>query len=141
MDATCSCQHCNYRIQFDIQHAGSSVGCPHCGTDTTLFVPPHKPEEKIVDRSMPDDVSLLETRLDSAAQIIFILGLVGGFICGVIGLLGIADSLPGAHQPDVILIAMAPVGVGWWLQAWILSLILKSFAEMIRLLRKRAVSN
>jgi len=36
---TCCCQHCAGHIQFDASHAGESVACPHCESETRLFVP------------------------------------------------------------------------------------------------------
>jgi len=39
----CHCQTCNERIEFEAEHAGETIPCPHCGIDTTLyatFVPP-----------------------------------------------------------------------------------------------------
>jgi DNA-directed RNA polymerase subunit RPC12/RpoP len=39
MDAKCSCQICSGHIEFDASRAGEAVACPHCGMETTLFVP------------------------------------------------------------------------------------------------------
>jgi DNA-directed RNA polymerase subunit RPC12/RpoP len=37
---SCPCQTCDGYIEFDTSHAGEAVTCPHCGLETTLFVPP-----------------------------------------------------------------------------------------------------
>ena len=36
---TCHCEHCGGGVEFDDNHAGESVACPHCGAETTLNVP------------------------------------------------------------------------------------------------------
>jgi DNA-directed RNA polymerase subunit RPC12/RpoP len=35
----CSCGHCSGHIEFDSEHAGQMVACPHCGHETKLYVP------------------------------------------------------------------------------------------------------
>jgi hypothetical protein len=35
----CQCQLCSGGIEFDARQAGETVACPHCGSDTILFVP------------------------------------------------------------------------------------------------------
>src|SRR5207245_882443 len=41
MFAKCPCNNCSEHLEFDESDAGSTVTCPHCGLETTLFVPPH----------------------------------------------------------------------------------------------------
>jgi Zn finger protein HypA/HybF involved in hydrogenase expression len=41
--AKCKCQHCNQKIEFDSDSAGTTIPCPKCGLDTLLFVPPVAP--------------------------------------------------------------------------------------------------
>lgn len=46
---TCPCQHCDGRIEFSSENfqTGMKHDCPHCGMETTLFIPhrmPPKPE-------------------------------------------------------------------------------------------------
>lgn len=38
----CSCNHCSGHIEFDSEHAGQMVVCPHCGLETQLFAPFNK---------------------------------------------------------------------------------------------------
>jgi hypothetical protein len=35
----CFCQYCNGHIEFDVAHVGEVVACPHCGLETTLYIP------------------------------------------------------------------------------------------------------
>jgi hypothetical protein len=37
--AKCPCNHCSGHIEFDSEHTGETVQCPHCGIDTLLFLP------------------------------------------------------------------------------------------------------
>lgn len=41
-EAKCSCQHCQGHIGFERSQTGLTVACPHCGTDTTLYLPPSR---------------------------------------------------------------------------------------------------
>src|SRR5262245_26384035 len=36
--AKCHCQTCNGWIEFEPSQVGTSIPCPHCGCETTLFV-------------------------------------------------------------------------------------------------------
>lgn len=42
--AKCRCQHCDTKIEFDIEHAGQATPCPQCGMETVLFIPPPEPQ-------------------------------------------------------------------------------------------------
>ena len=35
----CPCNNCSGNLEFDSEHAGETVACPHCGMDTVLLVP------------------------------------------------------------------------------------------------------
>ena len=35
---TCACKHCGENIEFARDHAGTLVNCPHCQSETVLFV-------------------------------------------------------------------------------------------------------
>jgi hypothetical protein len=46
---TCPCQHCNGNIQFDAAERTDEnmrIACPHCGMETTLFIPPKQGQSK-----------------------------------------------------------------------------------------------
>jgi len=36
---TCKCNHCDGNIEFEAHNAGTTVVCPHCGLETSLFEP------------------------------------------------------------------------------------------------------
>jgi hypothetical protein len=36
---TCRCHYCDGHIEFDASSAGEAIPCPHCGLETTLYVP------------------------------------------------------------------------------------------------------
>jgi hypothetical protein len=36
----CACIMCNGHVEFEPQHAGLRVNCPHCGMEIVLCVPP-----------------------------------------------------------------------------------------------------
>jgi len=37
---TCTCQHCNGLLEYQEEHRGQMVDCPHCGMETRLFAMP-----------------------------------------------------------------------------------------------------
>lgn len=37
--AKCPCNHCSEHLEFEAEHAGETIACPHCGMETLLFVP------------------------------------------------------------------------------------------------------
>jgi hypothetical protein len=41
---TCPCQQCNGLIEFDACRAGEPVTCPHCNSETNLFLAPPVPD-------------------------------------------------------------------------------------------------
>ena len=46
----CLCNHCSGNIEFDSEHAGQMVACPHCGLETKLYVPKvpfNKPSQNV----------------------------------------------------------------------------------------------
>jgi hypothetical protein len=36
---TCRCQHCDGHIEFETYRKGEAISCPHCGLETSLYVP------------------------------------------------------------------------------------------------------
>jgi len=38
--AKCPCIYCSQNIEFDSDHAGETIPCPHCGMETTLYRAP-----------------------------------------------------------------------------------------------------
>lgn len=45
----CGCQFCSGSIEFESEHAGETINCPHCGMETMLFIPPSQRTAKIPD--------------------------------------------------------------------------------------------
>lgn len=39
MIAKCGCQRCGQPVEFEAEHAGTTIDCPHCGRHTVLFIP------------------------------------------------------------------------------------------------------
>ena len=37
--SVCTCNTCSGHLEFDASRAGETTQCPHCGTDTILFIP------------------------------------------------------------------------------------------------------
>lgn len=44
--AKCRCLYCDGHIEFDTDSSGATVTCPHCGMDTTLYIPGAAPRAK-----------------------------------------------------------------------------------------------
>jgi len=40
--AKCLCMYCSGKIEFETDHAGESIICPHCQLETKLYVPTPK---------------------------------------------------------------------------------------------------
>ena len=54
-ETKCSCQRCGERIAFDTEHSGRIADCPHCGQETTLYIPaPAKAVARAVAAPMPE---------------------------------------------------------------------------------------
>ncbi len=43
MIAKCECRCCATHLEFDSNHAGQTVKCPHCGGETKLYLPTLSP--------------------------------------------------------------------------------------------------
>jgi hypothetical protein len=41
----CICTNCAGHLEFEEENAGEKIKCPHCGFETTLFLPGEEPEE------------------------------------------------------------------------------------------------
>jgi uncharacterized protein YbjQ (UPF0145 family) len=39
MMTKCTCNSCSTILEFEEEHAGETIVCPHCGAETTLFFP------------------------------------------------------------------------------------------------------
>jgi len=45
MLSKCNCNNCSGHLAFDDDYAGTVINCPHCGVDTTLYIPANGPEQ------------------------------------------------------------------------------------------------
>jgi predicted nucleic acid-binding Zn-ribbon protein len=44
----CICTNCAGHLEFEEENAGEKIDCPHCGFDTTLFVPGSEEHEEVM---------------------------------------------------------------------------------------------
>ena len=67
MIAKCECQHCGIYIEFETGEflSGSSVTCPKCGNDTTLYVSPQAEPEPMASESLEATADLIPPVLHS----------------------------------------------------------------------------
>jgi NADH:ubiquinone oxidoreductase subunit 5 (subunit L)/multisubunit Na+/H+ antiporter MnhA subunit len=42
----CICTYCAGHLEFEEENAGEKIKCPHCGFETTLFLPGQEPDEE-----------------------------------------------------------------------------------------------
>jgi DNA-directed RNA polymerase subunit RPC12/RpoP len=73
----CFCTNCAGHLEFEEQNAGERIRCPHCGFQTTLFLPETRPPD-------PEIVNMVRKRarhwrwvgLGAAALVVVVLGWV-----------------------------------------------------------------
>jgi hypothetical protein len=46
----CICTYCAGHLEFEEENAGEKIKCPHCGFETTLFLPGNEPDEELAPR-------------------------------------------------------------------------------------------
>jgi hypothetical protein len=79
----CSCGHCSGHIEFDSEHAGQMVACPHCGLETELSVAPNKSNSPSP-RAIPNNVSVEIKRGVSPLGIAsLVLGIIACLFCWI----------------------------------------------------------
>ena len=42
----CICTYCAGHLEFEEENAGEKIKCPHCGFETTLFLPGQEPDTR-----------------------------------------------------------------------------------------------
>jgi hypothetical protein len=133
----CNCNTCSGGIEFEDSQTGSTVQCPHCGIETILFIPKSpptniKPILKPIENFKPhqelrdDNEIYIEDRLELAATLIFLIG-IAAFAISIV--LAFTDT---NRQTQWFILGFVSA-----FQGWVVSLIFKGFAEVIRLLRKK----
>jgi DNA-directed RNA polymerase subunit RPC12/RpoP len=139
----CACNHCSGNIEFTAEDAGRTAACPHCGIETILFdnrpkpkpVEPEPVKEKKILKATRIKRNLgggIEDSLEWVADVIFMIGMVGGLIIGVVSLMAAStNSAYGSMMFYGIALAVAVC-----FQSWIFNVFMKAAAEIIRLLKK-----
>lgn len=138
--AKCFCQVCSGHIEFDEQHTGTKISCPHCGMETTLYKvpketlssaspPTHKPPASL--SALPPPVTPQSKKAgglyDLAAVLLFIIG-AGLVFNGCSGEFN--ESLRAEGSAIRQTVYAVQYGCGFLLIA--LSLILGSLVSLIR---------
>jgi DNA-directed RNA polymerase subunit RPC12/RpoP len=128
--STCPCNVCSAHLEFETDHAGTTIQCPHCNAETVLFVPPPAPVAAQARKpSRPfrafetEPRRGLENTLEGAGIFMAWLGLLGG-----IGMIWAAVS-----TENLILGLLGAVAI---VQGFVLCIVLEAFAEVLRLLKK-----
>jgi hypothetical protein len=45
----CICTNCATHLEFEKENAGEKIDCPHCGFETTLFLPGQEPNDPVIE--------------------------------------------------------------------------------------------
>lgn len=141
----CQCQHCNENIEFDASgqwHENSRIQCPHCSIETVLFIPLPSSESATKSQVKPIEIDggwrnstapkkqkKVENKLEGMANLLFMLG-IAGMIFGVIGAIAMAAASSDRWFWPIL------IGVAGMVSCGVISVFLKSQAEMIRLLKR-----
>jgi hypothetical protein len=113
--AVCKCNNCSGNLEFEVEHDGETIQCPHCKMDTVLYSNPIQEKTAKIIRKTFYKSGGIESRLSETGRTLFILSLISGIYCIYFGLfVGIAVMVCGY--------------VNWT--------IFKAIAEIIRLLKK-----
>ena len=101
----CICKSCAGHLEFEEENAGQKIKCPHCGFDTTLFLPGAERAEEVV--------ASLNRKL--RLQKLLLLGLGAAVVLGGLGwclyhwgIPVVEDQFPSVENPVLrVLILMA----------------------------------
>ena len=77
---TCPCSNCSGRIEFEFEHAGETVQCPHCSKPTVLSAPPKKANLIASYRSKSE----IEAQLHRIGTVLFWLSVISATIVSFI---------------------------------------------------------
>ncbi len=96
--STCKCQHCSGKIEFETDHVGEMVECPHCKLETRLFVPPPSFKPKPAERTQPG----LEGIPGRAVRWRWIaVGCVAALLLALVALIMIGSTARSADLPEI----------------------------------------
>ncbi len=112
----CICTNCAGHLEFEEENAGERIACPHCGFETTLFLPGTQPEDP--------ELTALARRLAWRRRLMW--GAVGLALCaGIVyalwawGLPLVQDLLPTVESKVVLWLVLilvcllVPLALSW----------------------------
>lgn len=71
----CICTYCAGHLEFEEENAGEKIKCPHCGFETTLFLPGDEPEMEESDVSTSRIARFKRPLIAAAAALLVLVGL------------------------------------------------------------------
>ena len=115
MIAKCSCEHCGGHIEFEAEHSGAVVACPHCRKETTLEFPKLPPKPKRNFKDLTASISNAFFSMSPGRAIVITL-----FTCWLLaGLIGICVGAKHHFNPDqlnpfllVFCLGLAVIAIG-----------------------------
>lgn len=147
-EAKCSCQFCSGHISFPANTAGQTVACPHCGLETTLFIPslpgsplqtpaPAHRNRRTAARvwgivGMVMTVAAIETLIqifDKRQPLLPAIGIglavaVGGVGAVVVALaLYFLPAIVGRHKRNARAILVLNLLAGWTFVGWVIAMV------------------
>lgn len=140
MDSKCKCNHCGQNLGFDTRDVGATTACPHCSMDTILFIPPLPPAPKFEPKLQPAEKVAekpIEDSLENVGNGFFISGVLFAMIFGCAAFLAFVSSLNNSESIPIGISCVIATIIAF-AQGLILSILFRSLAEIIRLLRKIA---
>jgi hypothetical protein len=142
----CRCRHCDGPLEFDLTAipAGTSIACPHCGLETTLFVPQDQKPKPLTDKPRPpasqqiaiqSAVRPIESVLEEIGGVFYAFGWIGAVISGIVAVILFAQAM---DKGDSALPALVPLfaALGMLFQGFVIKTVFRAIAEIIRVLRK-----
>lgn len=115
---TCLCRNCSENLEYEINHSGETIQCPHCGKETKLGI-----SQTTLKSAATISKRGIENALDTAGVLICSVSCLGGLVLTVQGVQHDAATIIASG------IAAAVAGVVWLLLFF-------AVAEIIRLLRR-----
>lgn len=129
---TCECIHCNGKLEFESEHTGTRIKCPHCGKETVLSFLNESRQRDVafyVKRSWrtirDSSEKPIEDRLENT-------GLVFVFIGFLFALVMVCYGLSESN----ILVGISGIVIG--LSGFVLRFVFSALAEIVRIQKKAA---
>jgi Zn finger protein HypA/HybF involved in hydrogenase expression len=125
--ASCLCHLCNGQITFESSRAGETVTCPHCNSETLLFIPKSAIKNKTISKH-----GGIERNLDLLSSFLIITYIV----CLLVGFIA---THPFGSPPQNDSVALGYVGLSLIYGGGVVvftCVLLKAASETIRLLKK-----